>query len=204
MKDDSTKRYYETHADEYFQATYAADLQPLWEKLSKRLEKDAYILDLGSGSGRDLRHFANQGFRVIGIDYSAHLVELARAFSEQPVVLGDISALPFEDESFDAVWAIGSLLHTPLDTISAVFCEVHRVLKPDSYFLSSVKKGHGETIDTRGRYNVLYTSDEWANIHEATGFEVIGIEETIEPRTTESGGAEEIVWIECLARTRDR
>jgi SAM-dependent methyltransferase len=71
MKDDPTRNYYETHADEYFHATYAVDLQPLWEKLSKRLEKGDYILDLGSGSGRDLRYFAERGFRVIGIDYSA-------------------------------------------------------------------------------------------------------------------------------------
>jgi SAM-dependent methyltransferase len=73
MKDDPTKNYFETHADEYFHATYGVDLQPLWEKLSKRLEKGDYILDLGSGSGRDLRYFADRGFRVIGIDYSASL-----------------------------------------------------------------------------------------------------------------------------------
>jgi len=77
MKDDPTKNYYETHADEYFHATYAVDLQPIWEKLSKRLEKGNYIHDLGSGSGRDLRHFAERGFRVVGIDYSANLVRLA-------------------------------------------------------------------------------------------------------------------------------
>jgi SAM-dependent methyltransferase len=63
MKDDLTKNYYETHADEYFHATYAVDLQPLWEKLSKRLEKGDYILDLGSGSGRALRYFADRGLR---------------------------------------------------------------------------------------------------------------------------------------------
>jgi SAM-dependent methyltransferase len=73
MKDDPTKNYYETHADEYFHATYAVDLQPLWEKLSKRLEKGDYILDFGSGLGRDLQYFAHRGFRVIGIDYSASL-----------------------------------------------------------------------------------------------------------------------------------
>jgi ubiquinone/menaquinone biosynthesis C-methylase UbiE len=155
MKDDPTKNYYETHADEYFHATYAVDLQPLWEKLSKRLEKGAYILDLGSGSGRDMRYFADRGFRVIGIDYSASLVKLARSFSKQPVVWGDFSALPFEDDSFDAVWAIGSLVHTSRDSIFPVFREVHRVSKDDSYFMTSVKKGHGETIDSRGKYSVF-------------------------------------------------
>lgn len=202
MNDDPTKNYYETHADEYFHATYAVDLQPLWEKLSKRLEKGNYILDLGSGSGRDLRHFAERGFRVVGIDYSANLVRLARAFANQPVVWGDFSSLPFEDDCFDAVWAIGSLLHTPRDSIPSIFCEVHRVLQDDSYFLTSVKKGHGETVDSRGRYNVLYSSDEWAKIHTEGGFEVIDTEDTVETRITESGSTDEITWIVCLARTR--
>jgi hypothetical protein len=38
------------------------------------------------------------------------------------------------------------------------------------------------------------------HLHEASGFEVIDIEETIETRTTKSGNTEEITWISCLAR----
>jgi len=204
MKDDPTRNYYETHADEYFHATYDADLQTLWEKLSKRLERGDYILDLGSGSGRDLRYFAERGFLVIGIDYSANLVKLSRTYSEQPVVWGDFSSLPFEDDSFDAVWAIGSLLHTPRDSIFPVFREVHRVLKDDSYFLTAVKKGHGEIIDYWGRYSVFYSSDEWANIHIEGGFEVVDIEEMTETRSTKSGCTNEITWIVCLARAKRR
>lgn len=198
--EDLTKSYYEAHADEYFRATYSTHLPQLWEKLSTSLRRGDRILDLGCGSGRDLRYFAQRGFRVIGIDYSPRLVELARAYSKQPVVVGDFSSLPFEDNSFDAVWSIGSLLHVPRSSILSVLSEVRRVLKDDALLLTSVKKGSGEEIDPLGRYNVFYAPDEWASVHAENGYEVMDLEETIEARKTESGSTKKITWIVCLAR----
>lgn len=198
---DLTKSYYEAHADEYFRATYSTHLPQLWEKLSTSLRRGDRILDLGCGSGRDLRYFAQRVFRVIGIDYSPRLVELARAYSKQPVVVGDFSSLPFEDNSFDAVWSIGSLLHVPRSSISSVLSEVRRVLKDDALLLTSVKKGSGEEIDPLGRYNVFYAPDEWASVHGENGYEVMDLEETIEARKPESGSTKKITWIVCLART---
>lgn len=198
--EDLTKGYYEAHADEYFRATYSANLPQLWEKLSTNLRRGDRILDLGCGSGRDLRYFAQHGFRVIGIDYSPRLVELARVYSKQPVVLGDFASLPFKDNSFDAVWSIGSLLHVPRSSVSSVLSEVHRVLKDDAFLLTSVKKGSGEEIDPLGRYNVFYSPDEWVNVHSENGYELMDLEETIETRKTKSGSTKEITWLVCLAR----
>lgn len=198
--EDLTKSYYEAHADEYFRATYSTHLPQLWEKLSTRLRSGDRILDLGCGSGRDLRYFAQCGFHVIGIDYSPRLVELARAYSEQPVVLGDFSSLLFEDNIFDAVWSIGSLLHVPRSSMSSVLSEVHRVLKNDALLLTSVKKGSGEEIDPLKRYNVFYSPDEWASVHAENGYEVVDLEETVEKRKTGPGDAQSISWIVCFAR----
>lgn len=198
--EDLTKSYYEVRADEYFRATYSANLPQLWEKLSTNLRRNDRILDLGCGSGRDLRYFAQRGFRVIGIDYSPRLVELARGYSKQPVVLGDFASLPFEDNSFDAVWSIGSLLHVPRSSISSVLSEVRRVLKDNAVLLTSVKKGLGEEIDPLGRHNVFYTPDEWGNIHSEKGYEIVELEEMIEERKTEPNGTQRITWIVCLAR----
>lgn len=199
-EDNLTKRYYETHAEEYFRATHAANLESVWRKLTGRLKADDSILDLGCGSGRDLRYFFQHGFRATGIDYSSSLVELARAFSRQPVVLGDFASLPFGDDSFDAVWAIGSLLHVSRSSLPLVFSEIHRVLKGNSCLLTSVKEGCGEAVDSRGRYNVFYSLDEWVSLHRHSGYEVVDIERTVETRKTERGDIDEIVWIECLAR----
>ncbi|MCB0197556.1 MAG: methyltransferase domain-containing protein [Anaerolineae bacterium] len=71
----STRKYYEQHAEDYFLATYSIELQSLWYKLCSQLDAKATILDFGCGSGRDVRHFANHGFRVVGMDYTAKMVK---------------------------------------------------------------------------------------------------------------------------------
>lgn len=36
------------------------------------------VVDVGCGNGRDTRHFADQGYEVIGLDYAAHALRAAR------------------------------------------------------------------------------------------------------------------------------
>ena len=95
MEQDLTRRYYELHAVEYFNATRDVQLSHLWEVITRELPPQALILDLGCGSGRDLRYFSRHGFRVVGLDYSFCLLKLAGGFSHQPVIFGDINRLPF-------------------------------------------------------------------------------------------------------------
>lgn len=201
MRENSTRDYYEKHATEYFNQTYAANLQPLWAKLSKHLHAQASILDLGCGSGRDVKHFADEGFNIVGVDYATSLLKLAKEFFQQPFVLGDFNFLPFRDNSFDAVWAIGSLLHTPRQSLPHVLNQIHRVLKVEGVLFSSIKKGHSESIDSCNRYNVFYLKDELQDILQESAYQVIQIEESIEIREIESGYNKKITWITCLAKT---
>ncbi len=199
MMEDSTRCYYETYANEYFRSTYNVELSFLWGKLEERLQTGALILDLGCGSGRDLLHFSRQGFRAIGIDYSHNLTELAKQYSHQPIVRGEFTHLPFNTSTFDAVWAVGSLLHVPRCSLPSILSGIHRVLKPDSLLLTSVKKGWGEEIDSLGRFNVFYQPNEWGEILEDQGFEIIEIERQNEVRVMKDGAKTEITWIVCLA-----
>src|SRR5690349_13760606 len=107
--ENSTHLYYESHAVEYFEATYSTDMSPLWGQLSTHLMPSAKILDLGCGSGRDAHYFASRGFCPVGLDYSISLLRLAKQRCCWPVVLADICALPFKYGAFDAVWAVASL-----------------------------------------------------------------------------------------------
>lgn len=205
VKESHTKEYYDSHSEEYFRTTYKADLQPIWQKLAERLAPtSASILDLGCGSGRDLRYFSQLGFQTVGVDYSPNLVKLARAFSGQRVVLGDFASLPFENNTFDAAWAIGSLVHVSRTSLPFVLSEIHRVLKENAYLLTSVKEGAGEEVDACGRYNVFHSAEEWANAHLSTGYEVLDVYSTVEGRKTQQNSVVEIPWVVCLARTRQR
>ncbi len=80
------------------------------ERLILPLPRGATILDLGCGDGEPIdRFFVDRGFRIVGVDNRATLIELARTrFPRQRWLLGDMRAIAL-DESFAAVLAWNSL-----------------------------------------------------------------------------------------------
>jgi SAM-dependent methyltransferase len=62
------------------------------------------VLDCGCGAGRFARMAADRGASVAGIDASAELIAIAaERVPEGDFRVGDIEALPWEDDSFDVV-----------------------------------------------------------------------------------------------------
>lgn len=88
------------------------------------------LLDLACGTGINLRRLADSGWSVTGVDLSADQLRLAhqRAPAVAEIIQADVTNLPFEDESFDAVAC--SLLHTDVEDFAAVCREAARVLRP--------------------------------------------------------------------------
>jgi len=66
-------------------------------------------LDVGCGEGRVGAELEQRGYRVVGVDSSPQMVELARERHE--AVVADATALPFEDGSFDLALAYMSLMN---------------------------------------------------------------------------------------------
>ncbi len=96
------------------------------------------LLDLCCGSGRHSIPFAQRGFPPVGLDYSAPLLELARARTGRlSLVRGDMRRLPFADGVFRSVvnffTSFGYFL-AELDNV-AVVTEVARVLQSGGHFL---------------------------------------------------------------------
>jgi arsenite methyltransferase len=94
-----------------------------------RLAPGDAVLDIGCGTGVTVAFLREHSIRALGIDSSA--VMLARGKTQNtglPLLLGEGEALPFANESFDAV-----LLECALSLVQdrmRVFLECHRVLKP--------------------------------------------------------------------------
>jgi SAM-dependent methyltransferase len=78
--------------------------------------KDKWVLDVGCGSGRFAEIALSTGAHVVALDYSSAVDacwENLKAHPRLYVVQGDIYALPFIKESFDYVYSLGVLQHTP-------------------------------------------------------------------------------------------
>jgi SAM-dependent methyltransferase len=110
------------------------------------------LLDYGSGTGRFVRFFDEQGYRVIGLDITREMLEEARRFGiPREALLAQFNGLsiPLLDESIDVVWICGVLKYTlfppgakslhgnseestePFEpTYIQVVRELYRVLKP--------------------------------------------------------------------------
>jgi SAM-dependent methyltransferase len=103
----------------------------------------AHVLDLGCGTGDDLRamaRLAGPRGRAVGIDASAALLAVARRridVGDGPVELlrADAAALPLADESFDGVRAERLLQHVP--DPRGVIAEAFRVLRPGGRLLAA-------------------------------------------------------------------
>ena len=98
------------------------------------------VHDLGCGPGRHLLFLAADGFEASGSDFSPAAVDTCRRRLEEAglsarVTLADMTALPAEDGSLDAVVAWDVVYHGTLDTIRRTVSGVRRKLAPGGYFL---------------------------------------------------------------------
>lgn len=73
------------------------------------------VLDVGCGMGRFAEVATRWGARVVGIDLSAAAEVAARNLGDREfmAVQADVFALPFAPGSFDFIYSIGVLHHTP-------------------------------------------------------------------------------------------
>lgn len=103
--------------------------------------KSGKILELGAGQGQDSRFFASQGYCVVSTDISDSALEMNRSKNnEQPsqsiqIQKVDLTQpLPFENESFDVVYAHLSLHYFDYAHTKELILEIYRVLRKDGIF----------------------------------------------------------------------
>jgi ubiquinone/menaquinone biosynthesis C-methylase UbiE len=91
-------------------------------------------LDAACGTGRFAARLAARGHRVVGVDSSQEMLDVARAkLPGAEFHLGDLDALPLPDASVDVVVCALALVHVP--DLGPVLAEFARVLRAGGHIV---------------------------------------------------------------------
>jgi len=122
--------------EHYFSSTFARFAR-------KRIK--GLILEVGCGTAQCSLKIRVKGTDIIGADFSASALHLAKKYSAQhksaKFVVTDAFSLPFSNNTFDAVWSVGLLEH--FDKPGLALEEMRRVVKPKGKVLAIVPYKYG-------------------------------------------------------------
>jgi SAM-dependent methyltransferase len=127
------------HASERFRPIYPSEavVRFLMGRFRARLQDGGRLsaLDIGVGGGRHTRLLCELGFETFGIDVSAEGLKqteamLARQGLHATLRRAQMTALPFESDSFDAAISYGVFYYGTAEDLRTAIEELHRVPCP--------------------------------------------------------------------------
>lgn len=116
---------------------------PTYEDALRRvgLEPGQLVLDVGCGVGSFLRLIVARGARAFGLDASQALLDLAgRRVPDADLQVGDMEALPYDDDTFDLVCGFNAFFFA--NDIVAALSEAGRVARPGTPVVIQVWGSH--------------------------------------------------------------
>ncbi len=126
-----------TYLDSHFQA-----MQPEYEAMirSVGIQPGWRVLDAGCGGGSFLPHLAElvgETGHISAIDLAPeNVAKVKTLIEEQPlgcpieVEIGNLTALPYEDNQFDAIWCANITQYLTAEELDKMFAEFWRVVRP--------------------------------------------------------------------------
>ncbi|RLG12014.1 hypothetical protein DRN73_03830 [Candidatus Pacearchaeota archaeon] len=146
------------------------------------------ILDLGSGSGRNLIKIKKG--KMYLIDFSEEMIKLAKQKAKKLKIsaefsISDLAKLPYKDNFFDSAICISSLHCLKPQEQKKAIKELYRVLKPNAKaligvwnknskrFKNSLKEKLIAWRDKGKRYYYLFDEKEIHNLFKKIGFKIL-------------------------------
>ncbi len=158
--------YYETHAQSYYENTFGLNPSVFLEPFIRVLSPGASILDIGCGSGRDIRWLRQRGFSVTGLERSPALAKLARSRSRCGVMEGDFETFDFSSGgAWDAFMMVGALVHIPHERLFPVLRRIIEGRRSFRTALITLKEGDGVVDAVDGRRFYLWRDEAVRDIY---------------------------------------
>lgn len=118
---------------------------PFFKKVKEKLQDNATVLDLGCNCGYETKRMKELGLNPTGLDFSEKSIKLAQ--EKNPDIkfvcddmLNDLTYLG----NFDAVVAIASIIHIPIEKLPLCFKRIHAILNNDGYLFLVVRAEEGK------------------------------------------------------------
>lgn len=108
--------------------------------VSKFIKESDVILDAACGFGYGSAYFSKFCKNVYALDLAENNIKFGEStysFANINWILGDVTALPFENDKFDVYVSFETFEHLPLNTIDNYIEEAIRVVKKDGLFILS-------------------------------------------------------------------
>lgn len=165
--------YYEQNYQLYHQTTFNIDPSSFLSPLTQFLPVGSSILDIGCGSGRDILWLKQKGYQLTGLERSSSLARLAGKNTACKIIEADFTTFDFSTLSFDALLAIGSLVHLEQDLLLPILMSITKALKPHGHMLLTLKEGNENTTLLDGRPFTLWQQSHLREIFHSISFDII-------------------------------
>ncbi len=163
----------------------ANDYEARWTISLLNIQPDQHILEIGFGPGVAIQYASQKAAHglVAGVDYSETMVQVARKRNAAAIKaghidldFGEVSSLPYPDESFDTAFAIHCVYFwpRPIDALR----EVRRILKPGGLLAVTIMpkdKWPKERTPPPDLFT-LYSNEEVAQSLSEAGFREVRVE----------------------------
>ncbi len=111
--------------------------------ISKYLQKNSKILDVGCGAGMVSLELVNQGYKIEGIDVSKKMINLCEEQFKSLKINrdkfkfkeGNIFELDLKENSYDGIIALGFLEYQKIESTSLDY--LYKILKPNGFIVIS-------------------------------------------------------------------
>jgi ubiquinone/menaquinone biosynthesis C-methylase UbiE len=126
--------FYRTMQQDYRRSSFAYGRKKVEEVLHQTLMElpaGGQVLDIGCGTGAQLRYCLEHGFGATGLEPAAAMRAIARRNNPHiPIMDGVATDLPFPDGRFDLALAIEVFRYLGREDIQQAYREMIRVVKP--------------------------------------------------------------------------
>ena len=189
----ATPDWYSAHAAAFCARTFVIDMEDARTRFLRHVPAGGRILDVGCGSGRDSKRFAELGYAVDARDRSREIADEAARRTGLAVRVEDVLELDDRD-AFDGIWACAMLIHLDDAKFDEAVRRLARALRPGGAIYISLKES--ERVDVADGRTFRFRSPEEVS----RSIRAIEMLRLVEEWSWQDGPPKETRWINAIAR----